>query len=159
VLLLRLLCLVAVANGAPVLVQRVLGARWAWPIDGGLRFIDGRPLFGRSKTARGVALSVLATTIAAPLLNLPIELGALVGMLAMAGDLISSFIKRRLGLAPSRQAIGLDQIPESLLPMLGCRSLLPLDFDEIALGTVIFLLGELALSRLFYRLKLRERPY
>ena len=147
------------ANGAPVLVQRVLGARWAWPIDGGLRFIDGRPLFGRSKTARGVALSVLATTIAAPLLNLPIELGALVGMLAMAGDLISSFIKRRLGLAPSRQAIGLDQIPESLLPMLGCRSLLPLDFDEIALGTVIFLLGELALSRLFYRLKLRERPY
>lgn len=158
-LLLRLLCLVAVANGAPVLVQRVLGARWAWPIDGGLRFIDGRPLFGRSKTARGVALSVLATTIAAPLLNLPIELGALVGMLAMAGDLISSFIKRRLGLAPSRQAIGLDQIPESLLPMLGCRSLLPLDFDEIALGTVIFLLGELALSRLFYRLKLRERPY
>jgi CDP-diglyceride synthetase len=159
VLLLRALCLIGVANGTPVLMQRVLGARWAWPLDGGCRFIDGRPLFGNSKTLRGVVLSVLATTAAAPLLDLPVELGALVGVLAMAGDLISSFVKRRLGLAPSRQAIGLDQIPESLLPMLGCRALVPLDFDEIALGTVIFLVGELVLSRLFYRLNLRERPY
>ena len=32
--------------------------------------------------------------------------------MAMLGDLLSSFWKRRVGLAPSWQAIGLDQIPE-----------------------------------------------
>jgi len=158
-LLLQALCLIALANGTPLLVHRVLGRRWAWPLDGGFTFVDGRPLLGASKTIRGVVLSVLATAAAAPLLDLSVGLGALVGSLAMAGDLISSFVKRRLGLAPSRQAIGLDQIPESLLPLLGCRYVLALDFGEIALGTAIFLVGELALSRLFYRLKLRERPY
>ena len=39
-------------------------------------------------------------------------IGLLVAATAMAGDLLSSFLKRRLALAPSSQAIGLDQIPE-----------------------------------------------
>ena len=158
-LLLKLLCLISVANGAPVLAHRLLGPRWAWALDGGLRFVDEYPLLGCSKTIRGVVLAVFATIATAWLLGLSLELGVVVGSLAMAGDLLSSFVKRRMGLASSRQAIGLDQIPESLLPLLGCRYLLPLDYDEIALGTAIFFVGELALSRLFYRLKLRERPY
>jgi hypothetical protein len=39
------------------------------------------------------------------------------------GAPLSSFIKRRLALVPSSQAIGLDQIPESLFPLLACRQL------------------------------------
>jgi len=40
------------------------------------------------------------------------RVGTLVATFAMAGDLFSSFVKRRLHLASSRMAIGLDHIPE-----------------------------------------------
>ena len=158
-LLLKLIFILAVANGTPVLARKFLGDRCAWPLDGGLRFVDRRPLFGASKTVRGALLSVLLSTATAPLLGLPIGAGALIGALAMIGDLLSSFAKRRLGFAPSQRATGLDQIPESLLPLIGCRYFFLLDLEEIALGTAIFCVGEIVLSRLLYRLKLRERPY
>jgi CDP-archaeol synthase len=58
---------------------------------------------------------------------------------AMAGDLLSSFVKRRFGLAPSSKATGLDQIPEALFPLLACRSALSLTALDIAAGCVIFL--------------------
>ena len=77
----------------------------------------------------------------------------------MAGDLFSSFGKRRLGLAPSSQALGLDQVPESLLPLLACRTALSLTAADIALAVVIFFIGELVLSRLLYRAHLRDEPY
>ena len=38
-----------------------------------------------------------------------------------AGDLFSSFVKRRLDLASSSMAIGLDHIPESFFPLLASR--------------------------------------
>ena len=157
--LLQALILVTVANGAPVIAKRLLGATLAQPIDGGLAFVDGRPLFGPSKTVRGVVAAVLATTLCAPLIGLPLWIGLLVAIAAMAGDLLSSFTKRRLAIAPSTQALGLDQIPESLLPMLACGPPLALTWIEIAAGTAIFFVGELLLSQLLYRLRIRDRPY
>jgi hypothetical protein len=82
-----------------------------------------------------------------------------VALLAMAGDLLSSFLKRRRGLPPSSQALGLDQIPESLLPQFACIDPLGLTIADIVAGVVIFLVGELLLSRLLFKLKLRDRPY
>ncbi len=156
---LQLLVLLTLANGAPVIAKRVLGRRCAWPLDGGRSFIDGRPLFGASKTLRGVAASILVTALAAPLAGLDMRIGALVAVTAMAGDLMSSFLKRRLKLPPSSQALGLDQVPESLLPLLACRGALSLSALDIAAGVVLFFVGELLLSRLLYRLHIRDRPY
>ena len=84
------LILLLVANGTPVLATRLLGQRLAWPLDCGLKLPDGRPLLGRSKTVRGVLLSILVTTAAAPLLGLPWWAGTVAGAAAMAGDLLSS---------------------------------------------------------------------
>jgi len=78
---------------------------------------------------------------------------------AMAGDLLSSFLKRRLALQPSSQAVGLDQIPESLFPLLACRQALSLTVLDIVVGTAIFFLGEVVLSRVLFRLHVRDRPY
>ena len=69
-------------------------------------FRDGRTWFGTSKTVRGIVLAVLATTGAASLLGLGWKTGTLVGAMAMVGDLFASFVKRRLGLISSSQAIG-----------------------------------------------------
>jgi hypothetical protein len=77
----------------------------------------------------------------------------------MAGDLLSSFVKRRLNLPPSSKATGLDQLSESLLPLLACRQLVDLSAADIVVAAVIFFVGEIAFARLFYALNLREEPY
>jgi CDP-2,3-bis-(O-geranylgeranyl)-sn-glycerol synthase len=153
------LLLLGLANGAPVIGKKLLGRRFAYPLDGGATFFDGRPLFGPSKTVRGIVLATAATTLAAPLFGLAWQTGALLGASAMLGDLLSSFIKRRLGRPSSSQALGLDQIPESLLPLLVCRAALGLGGLEVAVLVVLFLVLELLLSRLLYRLHVRDRPY
>ena len=158
-LILQLLALLGLANGMPVLVNRYLGRRWSYPLDGGARFVDGHPLFGASKTVRGILVAVLATTACAPLVGLTWKIGVAVGTAAMAGDLFSSFLKRRMRLVAGARATGLDQIPESLFPLLVCRRSLSLTALDIAVVVVGFFLGEVLLSLLFYRMHLRERPY
>jgi CDP-2,3-bis-(O-geranylgeranyl)-sn-glycerol synthase len=158
-LILQLMILLTLANGTPVVANKILGRRLAWPLDGGIKFFDGRPLLGASKTVRGIALSLLASAAGAPLIGLDARIGAVVAGAAMAGDLLSSFVKRRLGLPPSSRATGLDQIPESLFPLLACREVLSLSAADIGAGVGIFLVGEVLLSRLLYRLRLRDRPY
>jgi CDP-archaeol synthase len=85
--------------------------------------------------------------------------GTLAATAAIAGDLFSSFMKRRLNLPPSSQALGLDQVPESLFPLLAYRFSLSLTAADIALGIGIFFVGELVLSRVLYKAHLRDEPY
>ena len=142
-LLLQLLILLVVANGTAVAAKKLLGVAFARPLDSGVRFLDGQPLFGPSKTIRGIVLSVLATSICAALMGLGWRIGTLVATFAMAGDLFSSFVKRRLHLASSSMAIGLDHIPESFFPLLVSRLLLPLSILDIVAGVTIFVVGGL----------------
>ena len=156
---LKLLVLLALANGVPVVAKKIFGGCFAHPLDGNAVFADGRPLFGRSKTIRGVALAVLAATLGAPLIGLEWQIGVVVGSLAMAGDLVSSFVKRRLDLPPSSRASGLDQVPEALFPLLGCRDLLSLTIADIGAGVALFVISDVVASRLLYAVRLRDRPY
>ena len=157
--LLQILILLTVANATPVIAKRILGNRFAYPVDGNITLYDGRPLFGPSKTVRGLLLALVVTAAAAPLLGLDVTIGLVAGATAMAGDLLSSFIKRRLGFPPSSRATGLDQIPEVLFPLLAYQTALGLGVIEIAAGVVIFLLGGILISRVLFRLRLRDRPY
>jgi CDP-2,3-bis-(O-geranylgeranyl)-sn-glycerol synthase len=157
--ILQSLVLLTVANTAPLFAKKILGPRLAYPLDGGTRFLDKRPLLGRSKTIRGVVVAILAAGGCAPIVGVEPEVGALMAAAAMAGDLFSSFVKRRLDLPPSSQALGLDQIPESLLPLLVGRQALSLSGIDILIAIVIFFAGELFFARLFYRLHLRDQPY
>jgi CDP-diglyceride synthetase len=89
------LVLLALANGTALMVKKCLGRRFAGPLDGGLIMPDGRPLFGSSKTVRGVVAAIVLTAVLAPLVGSRVLVGALIAAFAMAGDLISSFTKRR----------------------------------------------------------------
>lgn len=151
--------LLAVANGTPVLAGRLLGPRGAWPIDGGRKLADGRPLLGSSKTWRGLVLAIAATAaIAVPLGPGPAA-GATIGAAAMLGDLGSSFTKRRLGLGAGSRAPVLDQVPEALLPLLLAHHLLDLGLTEVLVVTLMFVLLDVGLSPLLFRLGIRARPY
>ena len=158
-LLLQLLVLLVVANGTAVIAKKLLGAAFARPLDGGALFVDGQPIFGPSKAIRGIVLSLLVTCICAQLMGLGWQVGILVATFAMAGDLFSSFLKRRLHLPSSSMAIGLDHIPESLFPLLASRWPLPLNVLEIMAGVTIFVVGALILSPLLFKLNLRDEPY
>ena len=155
----QLLLLLVIANGTPLVVKKLLGDRFAQPADGGLAWFDGRPLFGESKTVRGVLLAVLMTAAAAPFVGFGAAVGALIGVGAMAGDLASSFVKRRLDWPASSRATGLDQVPEALLPVAAVWCALALTVTEVAATVALFFLGDVVLSRLLYRLNLRDRPY
>ncbi|SCK27769.1 Putative integral membrane protein DUF46 [Variovorax sp. HW608] len=155
----RLLLLLTAANGAPILFKSMLGEYWCTPIDFGHPFFDGRPWLGPSKTWRGLAAAVTAAAVVAPVLGFPPDVGALFGFLAMIGDVLSSFVKRRLDVAPSGQAFGIDQVPESLLPLLVMQHALAIPWPVIGGVTLAFLLMETPVAWLFHRLGLRDRPY
>jgi CDP-diglyceride synthetase len=151
--------LTTIANGTPVLAQKLFGKLGLQPLDNGLQWFDGRPIFGHSKTIRGVFIAVLITSAASPLLGLHWTVGLIAASAAMVGDLLSSFVKRRLGLAISSRATGLDQVPESLLPALACASSLQLTLVDAIAATAIFFIGEIVLSKILYKMRIRARPF
>jgi CDP-2,3-bis-(O-geranylgeranyl)-sn-glycerol synthase len=138
--------LIATANIVPPAVSIVTKERCAWPVDGGLDWLDGRPLFGRSKTLRGIILAVVGGVAVGPLIGVTWTLAAFTALSAMAGDLFSSFCKRRLGLGASAPAPGLDQIPESLLPAIACAGPLGLSWYDIVTIVVLFTIGDAIVS-------------
>jgi len=151
--------LLIIANGAPVLINKTLGTRWAWPVDLGLKLRDGHRLFGDSKTWRGLCSAIFFTTLAAILSGIDLLTGVLFGLLVMSGDLLASFIKRRMGYAESSQARGLDTVPESLLPIMLLKEPLTLSLIDIILVVMFFFLIEELISPVLYRLHIKKRPY
>ena len=174
-----LLVLIIVANGSPILTQKLLGERWQSALDGGRCLKDGRPVFGPTKTWRGVVSACLFTGLVAWMMHWSVMAGLLIALGAMTGDLLSSFIKRRLGMVSSSRALGLDQIPESLLPLLLLKGLLVKGLSLKVFSTgllpqtlqadmtwtlvwqvvVMFFIAELLLSRILFHLHIRNQPY
>jgi len=107
------------ANAAPV----VFGG--GYPLDAGRLFLDGNPIFGSNKTVRGFFAGLLVGTFAAFALSLlytlnefprdflfqyDIALGFILSLGALFGDLLHSFIKRRLGISPGSPLPVADQL-------------------------------------------------
>ncbi len=155
----KCLTLIVVANGTPVIVRRISGGKCAQAIDFGYTLRDARSIFGPSKTVRGLLCSIAASVSTAPVLGLDWLVGLLAGASAMAGDLFSSFVKRRMGFRPSERATGLDQIPESLIPATACANALGLNWLDVLVITGAFFAVSILLSRILYGLSIRRRPY
>lgn len=95
------------------------------PIDGG-RTWNGRRLLGDGKTWRGTAAGVAAGTLLAAILDvvagplaaatgltlpgIPLDVGFALALGAMLGDIVASFVKRRIGQVRGESLPGLDQL-------------------------------------------------
>jgi CDP-2,3-bis-(O-geranylgeranyl)-sn-glycerol synthase len=158
-MIVELLFLIVVANGAPVLVSHLFHHRASLPVDFGLMLPDKNPCFGANKTWRGLLSSIIVTALLAKLLGFDYVTGLQVSSLAMAGDLFSSFIKRRLGQKPGSRFLLLDQVPESLLPAWFLVEKFGLEFRHILVLVAAFFVIEQALSFLFYKLGVRKHSY
>ncbi|MFH2123829.1 MAG: CDP-archaeol synthase [Pseudomonadota bacterium] len=126
-------------NALPPLVGMSCGDHWNRPLDGGRTWRDGQPIFGPHKTIRGLVASLLGGSVAAPLIGVPWWMGTLAALLAMSGDLLSSFIKRRRTLKSGADVIILDQLFESLFPTLFLGRILALSWTQTALILIAFI--------------------
>ena len=146
-------------NGAPILLTKLLDQRFSYPIDCNRLFFDDRPILGSSKTLRGLVSALLVSVLIGSIFAIPLHISLLFGALSMTGDMTTSFIKRRFGLVSSSMALGLDQIPESLFPLLGCKDFLGISVAQIVVIVLAFCLIDLILSRLLFWLHIRKTPY
>jgi CDP-2,3-bis-(O-geranylgeranyl)-sn-glycerol synthase len=107
------------ANAAPVIFG---GGK---PMDFGKRFFDGKPLLGSHKTVRGFLAGLIVGTLVglvqtllfehvlfqySPQFRYSILLGFALSLGALTGDLIESFVKRRLNRVPGSSLPVADQI-------------------------------------------------
>jgi CDP-archaeol synthase len=156
---LQLLFLIIIANGAPILIRVLLNDELNLAVDFGCKLPDNKRIFGPSKTWRGIFAALVVTSVAAWLLGYSPEMGLLVAVCAILGDLLSSFIKRRLAMAPSSAAPLLDQVPESFFPAFIMMQIFNLEIFSVILLVIIFIMVELIISRVLYLWGIRKRPY
>jgi CDP-2,3-bis-(O-geranylgeranyl)-sn-glycerol synthase len=159
------------ANALPV----VLGG--GLPIDLGRKMPDGKPVFGSHKTIRGFAAGVIAgtltslaqlwvlQTVAPPDFVLPFQFSMVFGFAislgALTGDLIHSFVKRRISIAegaPLPIADQLDFVAGAVL-LYSLFSLAPPPLLTIALIFVITLPIHLLTNVLAYVARVKKTPW
>lgn len=151
----RALLLVGAASAVPWAVGRALGGRWATPLDFGFRLWDGKRLLGDHKTWRGVISSVLACASIASVVGPSAMHGAGMAAVALLGDAVSSAVKRRLALPPGAEVVGLDQLPEVLLPAILFAEPLGLGTGEVVVVAVAFMILDVCFTPLRQR-RLRQ---
>jgi len=158
------------ANAFPVIFG---GGR---PIDGGRTLRDGKPLFGPHKTVRGFLAGLIAGTVLSLLLHTAFRYDLLLGFTlslgALTGDLLHSFVKRRIGIpagSPLPVADQLDFVLGALLfsvfiphsqPPLYLLPTQPPSFFTVAIIVVIITPPIHLLSNFFaYLLGVKKTPW
>ncbi len=154
---LKILVLLWLVNLAPPLLAHYLGTTWDAPVDRHHSWRDGRELFGPHKTLRGLGAGIAAGCLVGWLLGFYWWAALSAAASSMAGDLLSSFIKRRLQIPSGHNLAGLDQLFEGALPLLPLAAAYALGVWQIVGVLAVFCGGAYVGSRLLDEL-LRKRP-
>jgi len=157
-LFIKLLILLWLVNFAPPLLMVILESKCNATLDGGYLLPDGRPLFGRHKTIRGILAGMIAGGSVGLLLGFPLWLSLGAGLMSMLGDLFSSFMKRRLNFTSGEAVPGLDQIPEGMLPFILIAPHFSLSIGYVLIFGVIFGVGAY-FGSFFLNTVLLTKPY
>lgn len=180
-----------VANMAPVLVAKLL-PKWDAPIDGGRNARDGKRVLGPGKTWRGLAGGAVAGALVAVLLSSiafgvfadddfgraagsPVWavalFGGLVGAMALVGDAVKSYFKRRRGKERGQPWVPFDQLDFVVFGLLAVAAGSPLLADGwvrhaflddwLVLATIVVLTPGLhfLVNVIGYWLKLKDVPW
>ncbi|RLF20574.1 MAG: CDP-2,3-bis-(O-geranylgeranyl)-sn-glycerol synthase [Thermoprotei archaeon] len=151
------------ANGAPVVLSKFIKGR---PIDRGKLFIDGKRILGDGKTVEGFLVGILVGILVGVIQRSPFgDKGALMRSIplsfgAMLGDLIGSFIKRRLGIPRGAPAPLLDQLDFLLFALLLSHlSGFSLGADLVLVLLLLTPILHILTNRLAYLMKLKSVPW
>ncbi len=162
------------SNGLAAVVPKAL--QRTTPIDMGRMFIDGRRIFGDGKTVEGFVfgsllgflLSLLLYKTLAPALltschncyvpDVPTTL--ILCVLALSGDLLGSFIKRRIGLPRGAPAPLLDQLNFIMFPLVYLYLMTSIVTAEfVAICVLLTLTLHLLANLLAYKLHIKSVPW
>ena len=142
-----------IANATPVL----LGG--GPPIDGGRTWVDDQPLFGDHKTVRGT-FSGIIVGIAVGILQMQPLRGVLLSVGAIGGDIVVSFIKRRIKLKPGAMFPIADQMGFIVFAVLLVSLVQPSPTWERAVAILVATLPIHYLTNVIaWALKLKRNPW
>lgn len=154
----RIILFLLLVNGLPPFIALLTNDRLNYRMDGGKSWFDGRPLFGHNKTVRGVIAAIAGGTLAYSLLGQSWWVASVTATMAMTGDLFSSFIKRRLVLESGSDLPVLDQLFESLFPLIFLNFALELNTLQNIAVLGIFISFAYLSSRLWQYITERPLP-
>ncbi len=140
-LFIKLLILIWLINFAPPFLANIFELGGGRTVDNGYLFFDGRPLFGKHKTVRGLLAGIISGGTIGLVLGFPPWFGLSIACLSMSGDLLSSFCKRRLSFFNGDTVPILDQVPEGLLPFALIGPYYSLSVGYVLLFGIVFGLG------------------
>ncbi|MCX8171745.1 MAG: CDP-2,3-bis-(O-geranylgeranyl)-sn-glycerol synthase [Candidatus Bathyarchaeota archaeon] len=153
------------ANASPVIFG---GGK---PIDCGKKFIDGKPIFGPHKTYRGFVFGLIIGTLVgyiqefiAPTYGLPagsILRGFTLSLGALIGDLMGSFIKRRLNFRPGAPLPVIDQVSFVVFALLFSLAVEPSSISFAGAVLIIILTApiHILVNFIAYLLRLKNTPW
>jgi len=157
VIILKIVAFILLVNFLPFAASIICEERFSRPIDGGLLWRDGRPLLGSHKTFRGLLSGVLGGVIISPMLQISWSVAAGAALLSMSGDLLSSFIKRRLNYPSGKPVPVFDHFFESLFPLLFLDNFLQLRLWHLTAILLSFIIVA-HLGALFWQYILYQPP-
>ncbi|MDO8627775.1 MAG: CDP-2,3-bis-(O-geranylgeranyl)-sn-glycerol synthase [Candidatus Diapherotrites archaeon] len=152
------------------------------PLDFGLKFFDGKPLFGKSKTWKGAINAIIAGTVTALILTIifsntayvcpevqcqkPLEFvpdyvvyGFLSSFGAILGDALGSFAKRRLGIESGKESVILDQLPFVLVALAVTSGMFLPNLEEFVVIIILTIIMHRFANWLAFNLHLKKVPY
>jgi CDP-2,3-bis-(O-geranylgeranyl)-sn-glycerol synthase len=170
-----------IANGFAVFAKMV---KFHHPIDGGRSLSDNQPVLGPGKTwegfitgfCSGVLVGILQVIIGpyllaviiqylliplelVPIVLITVPLVILVALGALVGDLIGSFIKRRLKISRGRPAPILDQLDFLIMAMVMGALITPLPWPLVIFLLIVTPLIHLLANVIGYLLRLKQEPW
>ncbi len=161
-----------IANIAPPIATRLF-PRLSYPADLYKTF-RGKRVFGESKTIRGLIAGIIAGELIfllqqmlsthtvglnlVPYAQLPWYFGFLFGMGALGGDLIKSFFKRQVGIAPSKTWIPFDQVDWIVGTLVLLLLFVHIPLEVIILGIVVGILLHILVKFAGFLLGIDKKP-
>lgn len=154
------------ANMSPVFFSKVNFLNK--PVDFGKK-IKGKRIFGDNKTYRGFFFGAIIAIIVAFIqiwipINTPYQItlqnfwyvGFLLGFGALFGDLVESFIKRRMGLAPGKPWIPFDEIDHIIGALIAISLIFSMPLLSVIWVIVLTTPIHITINVIAYFLKLRK---
>ena len=140
------------SNAAPV----ALGG--GPPLDGGGKWLDGKPFLGSHKTLRGSIVGILAGLLIGVLQGNPLA-GITQGIGAILGDLLSSFLKRRWDVAPGESSPLLDQLDFILVAIILSQPFTRASITEMIIIIIVTIPIHYMMNYISWRMKMKDHPW
>ena len=162
------------ANMAPVMTKKIFN-NLKIPIDFNKK-INNKPIFGQNKTFRGLIFGVIFAIIIAfiqsvfynnnILLDISLVdysnwllIGFLLGLGAIFGDLIESFVKRRLNYEPGKSFVPFDQLDFVIGALIFIYPIVSLSLNKILIILILSFVLHVLVNHISFYTSVRKEKW